>query len=226
MSVTYANFKHWVTGKQAIMIVGSDGRISTAPTENTEIPEGAIDLGGKTMMPKFIDAHCHILPTGLDMQKLNLSSCGSKSEVLDAVRDEAAQSDREWILAVQYDQNKFADGQNITRQELDAISETRPILLRHYNGHCSVANTEVFRQLQIDANTPDPSGGIYERDASGELTGFVTESAHDRIWAGTPAPTLEDMIAGIDAAAQSMASMNIGCASDMMTGRFDLEKEL
>lgn len=222
----YTNFKDWRTGALSEMEVNGAGRVVIAPRPTGSSVPGATDLGGKILMPKFIDAHCHILPTGLDMQKLNLRACTTKEEVLDAVRDEVTRSDREWILAVQYDQNKFADGKHITRTELDAICSDRPVLLRHYNGHGSVANTAAFAAIGVGKGTPDPQGGVYERDPSGELTGLALEMAHERLWEGTPAPTVEDMQSAIAAACDSMASMNIGCASDMMTGRFHLEKEL
>lgn len=221
----YTNFLEWKTGLLSEMVVDDAGRVVLSPYP-IELPDPfGIDLKGKTLMPKFIDAHCHILPTGMDMMKLNLSHCQTREEMLDAVRDEAASSDREWILAVQYDQNKFADGRHITLQELDAISN-RPILLRHYNGHCSIANSAAFKAAGVTKDTPDPSGGVFEKDSEGNLTGYVTESAHEKMWEATPSQTVDEMKLSIAAACTSMAGLGIGCASDMMTGRFNLEQEL
>lgn len=191
-------------------------------------PRETIDLSGKWVMPGFIDSHCHILPSGLDLLKLNLSSCSTKSEVLDAVRDweSSMETGDEWLLAVQYDQTKFIDKTHLTRQELDQVSQSRPILLRHSNGHASVCNSAALIRAGVNASTPNPDGGEYIRDASGEPNGVLLEKAHEFVTAQVPKPTLEQMIEGILRAGDSMATYGITAATDMMTGRFDLEQEL
>ncbi|MCE9560045.1 MAG: amidohydrolase family protein [Armatimonadetes bacterium] len=104
----------------------------------TVLPDAGdgLDLDGKFVLPGFIDAHCHILPTGLDLQKLHLGHCETPEQVLDAVRDyEKTMEEGKWCLAVHYDQTKFPGATHLHRSHLDAISSTRPILLRSVNGH-------------------------------------------------------------------------------------------
>jgi predicted amidohydrolase YtcJ len=226
MRTLVKNFRWWTDSSPRQMLV-EDGRVLIAPTteaihletDNTE------DLNGHFLLPSFYDAHCHILPTGLDLLKLNLSSCQTKPEVLDAVRDWHRANPEGWLLAVQYDQTKYANGQHIHRSELDAISAIRPILLRHYNGHCSVANSAALASAGVGRETPNPGGGEYVRDAQGELTGVLLEDAHDFVWSCTPKPTLEQMVEAILAAGDKMHALGITSAADMMTGRFDLEQE-
>src|SRR3989442_914891 len=89
MSIQYSNFKWGFTGEVQSMLV-ENGRVAwrTANTPNSKFQiQKSIDLGGKWVVPAFIDAHCHILPTGLDLQKLNLGHCDSHGEVLEAVRE-------------------------------------------------------------------------------------------------------------------------------------------
>jgi len=70
-----------------------------------------VDLSGKTLYPAFIDNHCHILPTGLDLQKLHLGACQTHQDVLDAVRDRLAETTPgKWLLAVHYDQPVMKGG--------------------------------------------------------------------------------------------------------------------
>lgn len=185
------------------------------------------DLGGVTIMPAFVDAHCHILPTGLDLQKLTLADCSTPAEVLDAVRDRhGTEPPDKWLRAVLYDQTKFPDGQHLTRFQLDSISSTRPIILRHVNGHASIANSAALAAAGVDNTTMDPPGGTYGRDASGSLTGVLLETAHERVTEAGPSVTLEEMVDAILRAGEKMAGLGICCASDMMTGRFNLEREL
>ncbi len=183
------------------------------------------DWSGRFVLPGFIDAHCHILPTGLDMLKLDLTPCQSVEDVLDAVRDWLPQvSPGTWLNAVQYDQNKY--GRHLNRHELDRVARDVPVLLRHSNGHASVANTLALRDAGVEHETPDPAGGEYVRDEAGELTGVLLERAHEIVTSAAPEPTLEEMVQAILRAADSMAGFGITAATDMMTGRWNLEKEL
>jgi len=184
-----------------------------------------IDCGGQVLLPKFIDAHCHILPTGLDLLKLDLSACATQEQVLDAVRDRVASTEG-WVLAVQYDQTKYPGGRHITRAELDAISGSRPILLRHYNGHASVANSAALAAAGVNEQTPDPAGGEFGRGVDGLLNGLLLETAHEYVWERTPKVSREEMVTAILAAGEKMADLGIGMAADMMTGRFNLEDEV
>jgi predicted amidohydrolase YtcJ len=188
--------------------------------------EKEVDLEGRALWPAFIDAHCHILPTGLDLQKLHLGDCAGRAEVLETVWKRHRERPDGWLLAVHYDQTKFPDGEHLTRSELDRISGDRPILLRHSNGHASVANSAALRAAGVDETTPDPPGGTYRRDASGRLDGVLLEMAHEIVSEASPKPTRDEMVEAILLAGERMAALGIGCASDMMTGRFDLLDEL
>lgn len=222
----YTNFRWGLTGEPMEMLV-KDGRVVTReeairPGEGT-----AHDLGGATLYPSFIDNHCHILPTGLDLQKLFLGDATSREEILERVAAKHRElPPNEWLHAVHYDQNRFADGLHLTRDDLDAIASERPILLRHQSGHASVANTAALRVAKVAEDESDPPGGEFVRDASGRLTGVLLEDAHDRVTAAAPCPSRERMVEAILAAGDSMADYGIACASDMMTGFFNLEDEL
>lgn len=187
----------------------------------------AVVLKGRFLLPAFIDSHCHILPTGLDLADLHLGSCQTREEVLAAVRNRQAElKEGEWLMAVHYDQTKYADARHLTRDELDAVSEGRPVLLRHSNGHAGVANAAALRAAGIDERSEDPRGGTFVRDGSGRLTGVLLETALERVDGASPKPSVEGMTRAILAAAERMAGLGIACASDMMTGFLDLEEEL
>lgn len=183
--------------------------------------------GGAVLQPLFVDAHCHILPTGLDLKKLNLSGIADRAAVLDAVRDRHRQMPPDaWLHAVHYDQTRFADAAHLTSAELDAISSDRPILLRHSNGHASVANSAALRAAKVPLDVKDPDGGSYVRDAGGNLTGVLLERAHEHVTAASPAPSRAEMVEAIIAAGERMRAVGVGAATDMMTGRWSLEDEL
>jgi predicted amidohydrolase YtcJ len=226
MRKLYTNFIWALTGEPQRMLV-ENGRVVWRDTASNEEANETIDLNGRYMLPGFIDAHCHVLPTGLDLQKLALGHCSTPAEVLDAVRDRLAKvPEDKWLLAVHYDQTKFPGGEHLTLNDLDLISERVPILVRHVNGHASVANSAALKAAGVTEATPDPSGGAFRRDASGRLDGVLLETAHERVTHAAPEPTLEEMVDAILRASEKMHLLGITCASDMMTGRFDLLREL
>lgn len=185
------------------------------------------DLQGAILAPKFIDCHCHILPTGLDLKKLHLGDCDTREHVLARVAERHAQMEPgAWLHAVHYDQTRFPDSRHLTRDDLDPITAERPILLRHVNGHASVANTAAFTAANIAPDIGDPQGGTFVRDAGGRLTGVLLERAHEFVSNASPPPTLDEMVASILVAGEKMAELGISTATDMMTGRWSLEDEL
>lgn len=185
-----------------------------------------VDLGG-WVMPGFVDCHCHILPTGLDLLRPTLGQAGSVEEMLEIVALAHAKLEPgRWLQAVHYDQNKLPGALHLHRDQLDAITAERPILLRHTSGHASVGNTAALMAAGVGESSPDPRGGTFVRDAAGRLTGVLLEKAHELVTAAAPEPSLEEMVEAILRAGQAMARYGIVAATDMMTGRWSLPKEL
>lgn len=220
MHRTYSNFRCALSGELRSMTV-EDGIVRP-------FNPGAdvIDLGGAYVLPGFVDAHCHILPTGLDLQKLHLGECSTHDEILDLVAERHRQlPEGDWLMAVHYDQTKFPDGQHLTRDQLDKISPARPILLRHVNGHAGIANSAALERAKLGDQSPDPAGGTYLREG-GRLNGVLLERALEHVSSAADTPTLDQMVDAILRAGEKMGDLGITCASDMMTGRYDLDLEL
>jgi predicted amidohydrolase YtcJ len=223
--VLYRNLRDGLTGEPRDLLI-ENGRVVAYESRIEGAGGVSEDLGGREVLPCFVDAHCHILPTGLDLQKLNLSGASSQEEVLDLVRARFDSHPDGWLLAVQYDQNRFPNGDHLTRAQLDAISSSRPILLRHSNGHAAVANSAALSASRIAEDAGDPAGGSFGRDESGRLNGVLFERALESVSAGIPAPSVEYMVEAILRAGEKMRELGIIAAADMMTGSFDLSSEL
>src|SRR5687768_7457652 len=121
MTTLYRNFTWALDGSRQDMLVENGRVVERSPgiglgTDRT------VDLGGLLMIPAFIDAHCHILPTGLDLGRLSLAGLETKQQVLDAVRDRLPSIEPGgWLRAVHYDQTRFADAGHLMRADLDPI---------------------------------------------------------------------------------------------------------
>jgi len=220
---TYVNAR--LRGREGWWSVScAGGRITSVEPMVSQVGE---DLGGKWLVPKFIDDHIHLLPMGLDLQKLHLGACQAQADVLDAVRSRLNQIEPgQWLMAVHYDQNKFPDGQHLSRWDLDALSPSVPILLRHVNGHASVVNSAALRAAGVSEETPNPGGGEYVRGDDGRMNGVLFEDAHDFVSGQSPKPGLDQCVEAILTAGERLSEMGIGTVADMHTGWLDLPMEL
>ncbi|HXW14874.1 MAG TPA: amidohydrolase, partial [Terriglobia bacterium] len=76
-----------------------------------------------------------------------------------------------------WDDAKLAERRYITRQDLDRVAPNHPVYLTHVSGHLAVANSAALKLANISRDTPNPQGGVIERDASGEPTGVLKDTA-------------------------------------------------
>lgn len=167
---------------QAVAII--DGRFF-AVGDNKEIQALAtgrtkkIDLGGKTVVPGFIDAHSH--PGSSGLQHLREVDCDLRSikEIQEAIRQRAAKTPKgEWVLGFKYDDTKTSEGRIVNLADLDAASPEHPVRIQHRGGHTIYVNSLAMKMAGVDENTPDPQGGMFDRDPSTrKLNGRIKESA-------------------------------------------------
>ncbi|PYX03864.1 MAG: amidohydrolase, partial [Acidobacteria bacterium] len=132
-----------------------------------------IDLGGKTVLPGFIDAHSHPAAAGLSHLRMVDCDLRSISAILAAMRERAAKTPAgEWVLGFKYDDTKTEGGRPLSVNDLDTAVPDHPVHIEHRGGHTVYANSLAFRKAGIDEKTPDPPGGKIDHDSStGKLSG-------------------------------------------------------
>ncbi len=138
-------------------------------------PRGSnsIDLGGRTVLPGFIDCHTHFIQMGVDSMSVDLSRTRSIDEALSAMRDAAKKTpDGAWVIGSNWKESGWKDGRFITGKDLDYSCPNHPAVAHRVCGHMSSVNSSAIRILGITPETPD-----VDRDPSGKLTGILTESA-------------------------------------------------
>ena len=163
-----------------------------------------IDLGGKTVVPGFTDAHCHIFGIGEREMKLNLEGTNTLEDFLARVKERVAQTERgKWITGRGWIETFWKAPQFPTRSELDKIAPDDPVFLIRADGHASVANSAALKIARIDKNTPNPFGGEILKDkTSSEPTGMLLDNAQDLVAKNIPKPTEAEreqaLLRGID----------------------------
>jgi predicted amidohydrolase YtcJ len=163
-----------------IVFVGSNKDAAAYVGPKTQV----IELGGKLAVPGFIDGHGHF--TGIGQGKMGLELMGTKSwdEIVAKVAEAARKAQpRDWIVGRGWHQEKWTrvPAPNVEGFPLhDALSKAspqNPVLLTHASGHAGFANAKALELAGITKQTKDPEGGEILRDAQGNPTGMLRETA-------------------------------------------------
>lgn len=133
-----------------------------------------IDLAGKTVVPGFIDSHCHLSLTGEVMTQLNVFDCKSVNECLEAFRGEIDKLNKgEALLAAGIDADRLKEGRYPTLEELDHIIPDRPFLCKTAASHATIANSMALKLVEDEAkkqgiklNPEDLKSGVLKDKAN------------------------------------------------------------
>lgn len=160
-----------------IVGVGTSEEVKELIGEETKV----IDLKGKTLLPGFIDTHCHPALGGTEIFEVDCRSPPVKSikEILEKIQEKAEKTSKgEWIRARNYNENKLLERRHITRWELDQVAPDNPVFISKETGHLYVVNSKALELAGITKDTPDPPGGKIDRaPKTGEATGLLYEAA-------------------------------------------------
>jgi predicted amidohydrolase YtcJ len=143
----------------------------------------AFDAKGMTVVPGFIDTHNHadgkmllyevLVGNPFEVEFVTIDS------IIGKLRAKAQTLPPDtWVEGVFYDDTKVRDGRLINVHDLDRVSTTQPVVVRHRGGHTWFYNSRALAMAGVTKATPNPPGGTYDRDAQGELNGRVTDRAN------------------------------------------------
>jgi predicted amidohydrolase YtcJ len=161
--------------RQAIVI--KDGRIVAVggnELRNRYAAARSIDLGGRTVLPGFMDTHIHL--AGHSRRYIDLNDTKSLAELKQQVSDKAKElGPGEWITGAGWDEYHFTEQKKPLRGDLDAAAPNNPVVLVRAGGHSSVGNSKALEAADINKATPDPPRGLIEKDAGGAPNGVIRE---------------------------------------------------
>ena len=137
-----------------------------------------IDCKGKTVIPGFIDAHCHLAAYAESLVSINMSpqeGIGSIGDMQNKIKSFC--KDRPpgtWIRGKGFNDFHLKEKRHPNRHDLDMATSLYPIKLTHRSGHAHVLNGLALQLVGITKETGDPPDGLIDRDLdTGEPTGIL-----------------------------------------------------
>jgi predicted amidohydrolase YtcJ len=215
-----------------------DGKILAVGTRNDlesnykGASTSVVDLGGKALLPAFLDAHSHYISSLSVANQVNVypppSGPGKDPEsILAAIakyRDDHQIPKGQLIQAYGYDENIMPSGRMLNRDNLDKGFPDNPVLVQHVSMHGVVLNSAAMKKFGISAATKTPPGGVIVRKpGTQEPYGLIMETAYLPIIAQMPQPTREEEVGWSRAGQMLYAENGITTAQEGATHSADLE---
>ncbi len=140
------------------------------------------DAKGATITPGFVDSHNHapgetllydvLVGNPFDVEFVTIDSIVAKLKAKAATLPPDT-----WVRGEFFDDIKVKDGRLLDIHDLDKVSTTQPVGVRHRGGHTMFYNSRALAMAGITKATPNPPGGTYDKGPDGELNGRVTDRA-------------------------------------------------
>jgi predicted amidohydrolase YtcJ len=210
--------------KNKIIATGSTARIKKLTGPSTK----QYDLKGKLVVPGFNDAHIHFLSGSLSLQTADLNNSKTPEEAVNTVLAFANNNPAaKWVTGTGWQYTIFPDGKP-TKQMLDAVISDRPVYIRAYDGHSAWVNSKALQLAGITKETTYTGFGSIVKDAHGEPTGMLSESAMQLVSKLLPPITKEEKLQAIETGLKYAASLGITSVQNASGSieEFKLYKEL
>ena len=156
-----------------LVAVGSNENVEHLKDSNTKI----VDLQGRFVVPGLMDAHTHFMDGGFQLVRLNFREVDSPENFIYKI-DSAAQKlePGQWILGGNWDHEKWG-GELPHHSWVDDVSKEYPVFVHRVDMHMAFANSKAMQLAGITGDTPDPPGGVIDRDhMNGNPTGILREA--------------------------------------------------
>ncbi len=199
-----------------IVRVGSDADTKPLIGPATRV----IDAGGKTVIPGFNDAHLHFISGGMQLGLIDLRDARSREEFAARIKAYSAKlKPGEWILGGNWDHENWTPNDLPTRQLIDAAAPNNPVFVERLDGHMGVANSLALKLAGVTKETKDVDGGLIVRDANGEPTGVLKDTAMGIVDRIIPPSSTAQLTAAAIAATDHAASLGVTSVQDMSAGK-------
>ena len=198
---------------------------ATGATQHISNATEVRDVGGKLVLPGFIESHMHFASSGMTATVLELNIAQSIDEWIAAIDDYAAANpELPVIFGYGFIASAFGDA-GPHRRLIDAVVPDRPVLIMDEGWHTAWLNSAALEALNVTQDTPDPVPGYayYKRDASGDATGYLLEDVANSAAEALYPATEDGVVEGLGMMTSVMNSMGITTAFDASAMEFEMD---
>ncbi len=176
-----------------IVYIGNDDGVSPYLDDHTR----HIDLQGKLVLPGFIDSHNHAVDGTFELFEVVLHGLQSVDEYQQAVtKFRLAHPECKGILGGGW-MNPLFPSEGPSKEILDELAPDIPVVLASEDYHSVWVNSKALEMAGITRETPNPVGGIIEKDSQGNPNGTLRETAADLVENLIPPYTVEQLVEGL-----------------------------
>ena len=194
-----------------IVAVGNTSKIKQLGGANTK----TIDAAGKLVLPGFNDAHVHFSAMGGQFFSVDLRDSRSAAEVVEKVKFYARFLPKgQWILGGGWNNTSWTPDDLPSKDLIDAASPEHPVFLYHANPKIALANSLALKAARIDKTSKTAFEGGIVRDAAGEPTGILKDSAVNFVRRFAP-PFTTDRLLFAETASNYAAAFGVTSAQDV-----------
>ena len=194
----------------ASVMAVDDGRVvAVGDASLTErfAPAQTLALEGATVMPGFDDSHSHI--QSYARHHIPMAGIESIEAIQAAVRAKAELlGPGAWITGYGWSEDELAEGRRPLRADLDGAAPENPVILTRAGGHSAVANSMALSIAEVNEHTPQPEGGVIERDDDGRLNGVIRER-QEIVYRFAPEATPDELAESLEESLRALLPLGI-----------------
>ena len=196
-------------------IAVKDGKIIEVSSENLVSKYEAneiLDANGKTILPGFIDSHCHFYNLGLDQQVVDLRGTTSFEEIIERLIASDLNNESDLILGRGWDQNDWDNKQFPVNTELNKVFENKLVVLERVDGHAYIVNDNALELAGIDQNTLVRGGLVLLKD--NKPTGVLIDAPMSMVDKVLPEKSIREKVNALKQAQEISFSYGLTTVSD------------
>ena len=196
-------------------IAVKDGKIIEVSSENLVSKYKAneiLDTNGKTILPGFIDSHCHFYNLGLDQQVVDLRGTTSFEEIIERLIASDLNNQSDVILGRGWDQNDWDNKQFPVNTELNKVFKNKLVVLERIDGHAYIVNDNALELAGIDQNTLVRGGLVLLKD--NKPTGVLIDAPMSMVDKVLPEKSTREKVNALKQAQEISFSYGLTTVSD------------
>ena len=196
-------------------IAVKDGKIIEVSSENLVSKYEAneiLDANGKTILPGFIDSHCHFYNLGLDQQVVDLRGTTSFEEIIERLIASDLNNESDLIVGRGWDQNDWDNKQFPVNTELNKVFKNKLVVLERIDGHAYIVNDNALELAGIDQNTLVRGGLVLLKD--NKPTGLLIDAPMSMVDKVLPEKSIREKVNALKQAQEISFSYGLTTVSD------------